>query len=156
MYLTNVSNSRIDLRPEDQRQSLELPPPPPEPEYTGSRFMRYLDIARGTTGEERMAALRQLREESRANAARPRSRAPELGISRLRRVFHRRMSSSRASQASAGEGSSGATGSTRSVSGGAGAARGGDSLTTINSLEIRGRANVENASGSASDQHQQR
>lgn len=143
VYLISVPNSRIDLRPEDQRQSLEIPPAPPEPEPTGSRFLRYLDIARGTSGEERMAALRQLREEGGGSGApRPRSRAPELGISRLRRVFHRRISGSRSSIASAGESSSsaippvaGGAGSTRSVSSVPGPARGVEGLTTINSLD---------------------
>lgn len=101
-WLLNVAGScplcRIDLRPEDQRQSLEVAPPSaPEPaQSSGNRIMRYLDIARGSSSsDERMAALRQLREENGTRP--PRSRAPELGISRLRRVLNRRMSGGRAS-----------------------------------------------------------
>lgn len=150
--ITNVFflNSRIDLRPEDQRQSLEIPPAPPELEPTSSRFMRYLDTARGTTGEERMAALRQLREEQRgSSSSRPRSRAPELGIGRLRRAFHRRISGNRSSVVSTGESFSssatpsvtGGAASPRSVSGGTQPARGGaEGLDTINSLDIRERS----------------
>lgn len=142
-----LCNSRIDLRPEDQRHSLELPPAPPEPEHTPSRFMRYLDIAHRTSGEDRMVALRQLREEQRAGgASRPRSRAPELGISRLKRVFHRRINGSRSSVVSTGESSSstapsvaGGIESSRSVSDGTGPAGGGGNLATINSLDIRER-----------------
>lgn len=110
--------------------------------------MRYLDIAHRTSGEERIAALRQLREEQRGSGAlRPRSRAPELGISRLKRVFHRRISGSRSSAASTGESSSSATpsvaggvASSGSVSDGAGPAGGGGVLATINSLDIRERS----------------
>lgn len=150
-----VSNSRIDLRPEDQRHSLELPPAPPEPEHTPSRFMRYLDIAHRTSGEERMAALRQLREEQRGSgASRPRSRAPELGISRLRRVFHRRISGNNSSVASASESSSSVTPSvasgvvsSRSVSDGTGAAGGGGVLATINSLDIGERSTDDRTPG---------
>lgn len=90
-----------------------------------------------------MAALRQLREEqSRSGALRPRSRAPELGISRLKRVFHRRINGSRSSVASAGESSSSAA----SVAGGVASSRPvvgivgeGGNLATINSLDIRER-----------------
>ncbi|KAH0614941.1 uncharacterized protein H6S33_000577 [Morchella sextelata] len=135
-WLLNVAGScplcRIDLRPEDQRQSIEVTPPPaPEPVQSGSRIMRYLDIARGSSSsDERMAALRQLREENGTRP--PRSRAPELGISRLRRVFNRRMSGSRAgSSVTVNEPAPPAA-----EVAGAETARGGVGLTTINSADV--------------------
>ncbi|RPA96489.1 hypothetical protein L873DRAFT_1694515 [Choiromyces venosus 120613-1] len=106
-WLLNVAGScplcRIDLRPEDQRQSFEMPPPEPDsPQQNhhsqGSRFIRYIDSARhGQTGEERMEALRQLREENRSNGGSHRGRTPELGLSRLRHFLGRRMGSNRGS-----------------------------------------------------------
>ncbi|KAH0602221.1 uncharacterized protein H6S33_009920 [Morchella sextelata] len=52
------------------------PSPAPEPVQSGSRIMRYLDIARGSSSsDERMAALRQLREENGTQTAKePRAR----------------------------------------------------------------------------------
>ncbi|KAG0132032.1 hypothetical protein HOY82DRAFT_484255, partial [Tuber indicum] len=106
-WLLNVAGScplcRIDLRPDDQRQSFETPPPGPDSPHhnqysQGSRSTRHIDNARqGQTGEERMEALRQLREESGANGGRHRGRTPELGLSRLRRFLGRRMVSNRGS-----------------------------------------------------------
>lgn len=93
--------------------------------------MRYLDIARGSSSsDERMAALRQLREENGTRP--PRSRAPELGISRLRRVFNRRMSGSRAgSSVTVNEPAPPAAGVA-----GAETAQGGAGLTTISSVDV--------------------
>ncbi|CUS10909.1 unnamed protein product, partial [Tuber aestivum] len=99
-WLLNVTGScplcRIDLRPEDQRQSFETPPSEPDSPQNrhsqGSGPTRHIDNARqGQTGEERMEALRQLREENRTNGGRHRGGAPELGLSRLRRFLGRRM-----------------------------------------------------------------
>ncbi|KAG0634192.1 hypothetical protein HOY80DRAFT_1061176 [Tuber brumale] len=106
-WLLNIAGScplcRIDLRPDDQRQSFEIPQPEPDSPHQnrhsqGSRSTHHIDNARhGQTGEERMEALRQLREESRANGGRHRGRAPELGLSRLRRFLGRRMVPNRGS-----------------------------------------------------------
>ncbi|KAF8246251.1 hypothetical protein K440DRAFT_662194 [Wilcoxina mikolae CBS 423.85] len=87
-WLLNVSGScplcRIDLHPEeepeDETTTTEVPqPPPPVPHHGGSRLSRYLDIARGSSGEERMAALRQLREEGRTSRRRSRIQSLRLG-----------------------------------------------------------------------------
>jgi hypothetical protein len=100
-----LGGSRIDLRPEhpEEEEQVEIsqaePPGTPTTSHLGSRMSRYLDIARGTTGEERMEALRLLRNENRdpthtqlaPRAAR--SMRPELGINRLRRALSRRMGS---------------------------------------------------------------
>jgi hypothetical protein len=91
--LTPIRNSRIDLHPEEEPEdeTPELSQPPPQVVHHGSRLSRYLDIARGTSGDERMAALRQLREEERTrgreNRANRRSRIQSL---RLGRALSRR------------------------------------------------------------------
>ncbi len=78
----------------EERHSQDLPvaEAPVQAPVHSSRFSRYLDLARGSTGQERLAALRQLREENidvDAPTTRRRSLAPELGFARLRQVFHR-------------------------------------------------------------------
>ncbi|KAA8894319.1 hypothetical protein FN846DRAFT_900949 [Sphaerosporella brunnea] len=112
-WLLNVSGScplcRIDLHPEQEADgegeagagenagsanddaNEPLPAQQQQQHHDGSRLSRYLHLARRTSGEERMAALRQLREESRARNRNRRSRIiPELGISRLGRAISRR------------------------------------------------------------------
>jgi len=98
--LTETASSRIDLHPEGEEAAAEaaanaeLPPAtPPHPHRGSSRLAQYLHVARGANADERMAALRQMREErTRQNSTR-RSRVPELGVSRLSRVFSSRMRS---------------------------------------------------------------
>jgi len=101
-WLLNVSGScpmcRIDLHPvqeEEPEQIEEIPEDDPSTHpqhHRNSRFSRYLDLARGTSGDERMAALRQLREENRQTVRgdQPRSHRLEIRLSKLRRVFWRR------------------------------------------------------------------
>lgn len=108
-WLLNVAGScplcRIDLRPPTEREDSTasiLPPPPPslpsvEPQ---NRLLRLLEVARGSSSrEERLAALRAVREENTSHphptASRiPRSRVPEFGITRLRRAIFSRTESS--------------------------------------------------------------
>ncbi|RPB20114.1 hypothetical protein L211DRAFT_573224 [Terfezia boudieri ATCC MYA-4762] len=103
-WLLNVSGScplcRIDLRSPEQREHGRLAnilPPPPPAVTTGPhnssirtrRLQALLDVAwRNSSREERLAALRAVRDETEGghSGRAPRSRRPELGVSRLRRV----------------------------------------------------------------------
>ncbi|KAF8427770.1 hypothetical protein EV426DRAFT_367095 [Tirmania nivea] len=103
-WLLNVAGScplcRIDLRSKEEceRDNLAsiLPPPPPalttghhnSSVWTG-RLQALLDVARrNSSREERLAALRAVRDETEGGHSRrtPRSRRPELSVSRLRRA----------------------------------------------------------------------
>lgn len=111
-WLLNVSGScplcRIDLHPElaghqePVEDSQEEPPHTPTRIRPTNRVSRYLEIARGTSGEERMEALRRLRDEDREShqsghlpivPRAARSMRPELGFNRLRRAVSSRMGS---------------------------------------------------------------
>jgi len=103
-WLLNVAGScplcRIDLRSPEERERDNLanilPPPPPtltsrprSSSVRNGRLQALLDVARSNSSrEERLAALRAVRDEGvNGNAGRvPRSRRPELGVSRLRRA----------------------------------------------------------------------
>lgn len=100
-WLLNVAGScplcRIDLRSLEERKRDNILPPPPPALTTGphsysvrtGRLQALLDVARRSSSwEERLAALRAVRDEteSRHSGRAPRSRRPELGVSRLRRA----------------------------------------------------------------------
>ncbi|KAF8472057.1 hypothetical protein BDZ91DRAFT_791071 [Kalaharituber pfeilii] len=105
-WLLNVTGScplcRIDLRPPEERERDNNPASifPPLPEGYGTprnapgingHLSRLLEVARRTSSrEERLTALRAVRDDAQGNGSRhpvrPRSRKPELGITRLRRA----------------------------------------------------------------------
>lgn len=104
-WLLNVAGScplcRIDLRsPEEQERDrlANILPPPPPPALTSrprsssvrsGRLQSLLDVAMGNSSrDERLAALRAVRNASGGGQSGPvpRSRRPELGVSRLRRA----------------------------------------------------------------------
>lgn len=103
-WLLNVAGScplcRIDLRSPEERERDNptniLPPPPPavtagplSSSVRTGRLQALLDVARrNSSREERLAALRAVRDETGGghSGRTPRSRRPELGVSRLRRV----------------------------------------------------------------------
>ena len=78
---------------QQQQQRDQGGEPHSQHQRSGSRLSRYLIVARGTSSrEERMAALRQLRQEGRAGspAGAHRSRMHDLGVSRFARAISRR------------------------------------------------------------------
>ncbi|KAF8453650.1 hypothetical protein BGX38DRAFT_1268453 [Terfezia claveryi] len=102
-WLLNVAGScplcRIDLRSSEERErgSLANILPRPTPAATGphsssirtGRLQALLDVARrNSSREEMLAALRAVRDETEGehSGRAPRSRRPELGVSRLRRA----------------------------------------------------------------------
>src|SRR5687767_11695301 len=105
MQDSNVSYSRIDLRPEDARRSFQMPPPPTTDVsmITQPRFIRYLEIYRSTPSNsmERHQALRLLREERRGRSA-----VPELGFTRLRGYIKRKLETSARNRDSSASGTS--------------------------------------------------
>ncbi|KAI5778939.1 hypothetical protein EDC01DRAFT_634420 [Geopyxis carbonaria] len=116
-WLLNVSGScplcRIDLHPEEEPATLPLGEENrssvQHDGHHASRFSRYLNLARGTSGDERMAALRELREETRRNGQpmsvqrEARSMRPELGIGRLKRALSKRVRSNRINEQSSND-----------------------------------------------------
>ncbi|KAI5794493.1 hypothetical protein DFH27DRAFT_613008 [Peziza echinospora] len=143
-WLLNVAGScpvcRIDLRPEDERGPLPAitlpPPPPPHPALLRSnsssgglnaQLARLLDnpTRSGLTREERIAALRdamaqdgqQTGEATLAiRTVNPRSRRPELGVSRLRKVIFGSSGSGNSSTAAASVTTGGSSSSNNSAS----------------------------------------